>query len=106
MGHHEMNNIRVLDTVLLNKHKERIWFYFGEKDGWVGDQREAVLRAVDADPECVRAVRGHADIPHAFCISELNNWSLLARGSILLFADYGEQVAAQCYEWLVFGGFI
>ncbi|KIM80106.1 hypothetical protein PILCRDRAFT_73489, partial [Piloderma croceum F 1598] len=37
MGHDEMKNICVLDTVLVAflMHKERIWFYFGEKDGWV-----------------------------------------------------------------------
>jgi hypothetical protein len=70
MGCDEMINVRDLDTPLLAEHKDRIWFYYSEKDDWVGNQREAVLRAVDADPEYARVVHGHRDIPHSFCISE------------------------------------
>jgi len=87
MGHEEMVNIRDLDTALLDEHKDRIWLYYAEKDGWVGNQKEAVLRAIDAYPGYVRVVHGHRDIPHAFCI------------------NHGEQLAAQCYEWLA-GRFI
>jgi hypothetical protein len=76
MSHDEMNNIRDLDTSLLDKHKDRIWFYYAEKDDWVDDQREVVLQAIDDDPENVRVVRGHKDIPHAFCISEWNRISI------------------------------
>lgn len=70
MAHDEMNGIRDLDTTLLNIHKEHIWFYYAEKDDWVGDQREAVLCAINADPAYVRVVHGPMDIPHAFCISQ------------------------------------
>lgn len=71
MAHDEMNNVRDLDVALLNQHKDRIWFYYAERDNWVGDQREVVLRSINADPDYVRVVHGHRDIPHAFCISEL-----------------------------------
>lgn len=70
MGYDEMVNVRDLDSALLEKHKDRIWLYYGERDDWVGDQREAVLRAIDAHPGYAGVVYGHKDIPHAFCISE------------------------------------
>jgi hypothetical protein len=88
MGHDEMTNIRDLDAALLDEHKERIWFYYAEKDDWVGEERETVLRAIDANLAHARVIRGPADIPHAFCI------------------NHGEQLAKQCYEWLVSGGFV
>lgn len=69
MAHDEMNNIRDLDTLLLNMHKGRMWFYYAEKDDWVGDQREAVVRAINAGPANLRLVHGSLDIPHAFPIS-------------------------------------
>jgi hypothetical protein len=90
MAHDELANVRDLDTALLNKHKDLIWMYYAEKDDWVSDQRETVLRAIDADPGYVRVVHGHRDIPHAFCISEtlvacasisLNYFSLQTTGS-------------------------
>jgi hypothetical protein len=106
MGHEEMVNIRDLDTALLDEHKDRIWLYYAEKDGWVGNQKEAVLRAIDAYPGYVRVVHGHRDIPHAFCIS---GWHTTITHVLsinnFLFADHGEQLAAQCYEWLA-GRFI
>ena len=70
MAHDEVNNIRDLDTSLLDKHKDKIWFYYAEQDEWVDNQREVVLHAIDAEPGYVRVVRGHKDIPHAFCISK------------------------------------
>lgn len=72
MGHDEMTNVRDLDIALLNKYKDRIWFYYAEHDNWVGEQREAILRSINADLGYVRVVHGQRDIPHAFCISENN----------------------------------
>lgn len=69
MAHDEMNTVRDLDIGLLNKYKDRIWFYYAEKDNWVGEQKEVVLRSINADSDYVRVVHGHRDIPHAFCIS-------------------------------------
>lgn len=107
MGHDEMSNVRDLDVALLDKHKDRIWFYYAEKDDWVGDQREAVLHAINADPGYVRVVRGHRDIPHAFCISMcIATLSYVGLNFCFLPSDHGEQVAEQCYQWLVSGGFI
>lgn len=70
MARDEMATITDLDTVLLNEHKHRIWMFFAENDEWVGEQRAIILRLFDADPESIRVVHGHRDIPHAFCISE------------------------------------
>src|SRR5882762_10232656 len=62
MGQDEMANICELDTPLLVKFKNRIWFYYAEKDDWVDDQRQVVLKALDADPGYVRVVHGGQDI--------------------------------------------
>lgn len=70
MAHEEMSQVRELDTALLSEYKDRIWFYYAEHDDWVGEQREVVLRTFNADSDSVRVVRGHRDIPHAFCISK------------------------------------
>lgn len=70
MAQDEMRTIRDLDTHSLDIHKHHLWFYFAERDDWVGAQREVVLRALQTEPDSVRIVRGHRDIPHAFCISE------------------------------------
>jgi hypothetical protein len=52
----------------------------------------------------VRVVHGGQDIPHAFCISEWDHMTP-CRLSVI-FTDHGEQLAEQCYEWLVAGGFV
>ncbi|OJA16252.1 hypothetical protein AZE42_00046 [Rhizopogon vesiculosus] len=88
MAHDEMLNIRELDIATLDKYQHQIWFYFAEKDDWVEQGREKILQVFRADPSTVRVVHGHRDIPHAFCI------------------NHGEELAAQCYEWLVSGGFV
>lgn len=67
MAHEEMNQVRELDTALLHKYKDRIWFYYADHDDWVGEQRGFVLRVLDADSDYVKVVPG---IPHAFCISK------------------------------------
>ncbi|TFK56606.1 hypothetical protein OE88DRAFT_1730078 [Heliocybe sulcata] len=82
MANDEMETIRELDIALMDENRHRICMYFGDTDHWVGEQREAILRVFNPDPGSVRAVHGHADIPHAFCI------------------NHGETVAEQCYEWL------
>ncbi|KZT30768.1 hypothetical protein NEOLEDRAFT_1083136 [Neolentinus lepideus HHB14362 ss-1] len=82
MANDEMETIRELDIVLLDENRHRICIYFGDRDHWVGEQREAILRVFNPEPDSVRVVHGHSDIPHAFCI------------------NHGEPVAEQCYEWL------
>lgn len=88
MAHDEMLNIRELDVATLNTYRHQIWFYFAENDGWVGQGRETILHVFRADPDTVKVVHGHHDIPHAFCI------------------NHSEELAAECYEWLVSGGFV
>jgi hypothetical protein len=77
MAHEEMQTIRDLDRSLLEEHKHRICVYFADRDDWVGEQREAIIQAFQADPGHTRIVRGGSDIPHAFCIStyfDCSNW--------------------------------
>jgi len=85
MAHEEMQTIRDLDVELLQAHSHRMHLYFAENDDWVGLQREIVLHAFKQNEGSVKIVRGHRDIPHAFCI------------------NHGEDVAQQCYEWLLSG---
>ncbi|EKM61299.1 uncharacterized protein PHACADRAFT_180430 [Phanerochaete carnosa HHB-10118-sp] len=87
MAHEEMKAITTLDEGLLQRNKERLHVYFAEGDGWVGGQKEKVLRALDGE-ETVKVAHGTADIPHAFCI------------------NHGETLARQCSEWLSEGGFL
>ncbi|KZT75067.1 alpha/beta-hydrolase [Daedalea quercina L-15889] len=82
----EMKTIRELDVALLQAHTHRLHMYFADQDMWVGEQKNVVLRAFDADPGTVKIVHGHPDIPHAFCI------------------NHGEELARQCFDWLQFGG--
>ncbi|KDQ63374.1 hypothetical protein JAAARDRAFT_29400 [Jaapia argillacea MUCL 33604] len=88
MAHDEMKTIRELDVALLDEYRHRICMYFAEDDDWVGEQREAILAAFQADPGTVRIVHGHPDIPHAFCI------------------NHGEPLASQCFEWLIEAGLL
>lgn len=88
MAHDEMLNIKDLDAVTLDKYRHQIWFYFAENDDWVDQGRETILQVFGADPGTVKVVHGRRDIPHAFCI------------------NHSEELAAECYEWLVSGGFV
>lgn len=66
----EMKTIKALDEALMSEHQHKLWLYFAERDDWVGDAREEIIKALHPDHEAVRVVHGDADIPHAFCISE------------------------------------
>lgn len=70
MAREEMQEITVLDEALLLQHTHRLHMYFAEEDGWVGDNKAAILKVFQDDPEAIRIVHGHQDIPHAFCISK------------------------------------
>ncbi|KAF9076097.1 hypothetical protein BDP27DRAFT_1211155 [Rhodocollybia butyracea] len=69
MAHEEMGTIRELDVNLLETHKHCIHMYFAETDGWVGKNKDVVLRSFTPDHGSVRIVHGNHGIPHAFCIS-------------------------------------
>lgn len=83
LAHEEMVTIRDLDATLLQEYSRRLHFYFAKSDGWVGQQKEDILKAFDAGSSSVKIVHGQADIPHSFCI------------------NHGEQLAQQCFEWLL-----
>ncbi|KAH7910696.1 hypothetical protein BJ138DRAFT_1087080 [Hygrophoropsis aurantiaca] len=87
MAHDEMEHIQQLDQSMLDLYRHQICLYFAETDDWVGEQKEVILNAFKADPGAVRVVHGHRNIPHAFCI------------------NHGEELAAQCHEWLSSGDF-
>lgn len=76
MAHEEMLTIRDPDLELLSKHHEQIVLYFAEKDDWVSDEKDRILRAG------VEFQVFHGQQPHAFCI------------------NHGEEVAAHCASWL------
>ncbi|KIJ21921.1 hypothetical protein PAXINDRAFT_105532 [Paxillus involutus ATCC 200175] len=68
MAHDEMVNICRLDSELLNKHRDVLWFYFGEHDDWIGKQKDAILKVFRGNEP--RIAYGASGVPHAFCISE------------------------------------
>ncbi|KAL0951434.1 hypothetical protein HGRIS_008127 [Hohenbuehelia grisea] len=82
MAHDEMESILELDVDLLQSHCHRIWLYFAEKDDWVGNEKETILRSFIHDAGTVRVVHDEHGTPHAYCI------------------NHGEQIASQCSEWL------
>lgn len=83
MGDEEMFEIRELDVALLKEHRQRLWFYFAERDGWVGEQKALILNSFEPDVGSLRITYGDPSIPHAFCI------------------NHGEEVAQQCHQWLL-----
>jgi hypothetical protein len=70
MADDEMRTVLELDVNFLREFSDKLWFYYVEKDHWVGNQREVVLRVLSGTPAEVRVVHGHSDIPHDFSISE------------------------------------
>lgn len=69
MGDEEMLQIRDLDVALLQQHRQRLWFYFADRDNWVGKQRHHILSNFKPDIGSLRITLGEPFIPHAFCIS-------------------------------------
>jgi len=91
MANEEMKVIKSLtsdeatsDAQLLEGNTEKIWFYFAEKDNWVGMEREVILKIIHKESEDgnVRVVNGQEGVPHSFCIT------------------HSELVAEQCALWL------
>ncbi|KAN0132802.1 DUF2305 domain containing protein [Lactarius tabidus] len=88
MADDEMRTVLELDVNFLREFSDKLWFYYVEKDHWVGNQREVVLRVLSGTPAEVRVVHGHSDIPHDFSI------------------NHGIEVASQCVKWIDTGGFL
>jgi len=97
MAHEEMDRIKPLDekggsgseSQHLNEFGDRMYFYFAEKDNWVGEEREVILKLLNGGghiPEETREVQivhGQEGIPHSFCIT------------------HSDQLAEQCSLWLI-----
>ena len=69
MANDEMETVRELDADFIQEFAHNLWFYYAEEDGWVGEQRAVVVRALRGTPAESHVEHGHAGIPHAFCIS-------------------------------------
>jgi len=82
MAHDEMNTIRELDVDLLEAHKHRIHMFFAETDGWVGKNKDVILRSFDPDRGAIKIVHGNHGVPHAFCI------------------NHSQELADQCIRWM------
>ena len=70
MADDEVKTVLELDVGFVREFSDKLWFYFAERDHWVGGQREVVLRALSGTPAEARVVRGRSGIPHGFSISE------------------------------------
>jgi hypothetical protein len=78
MASDEMNTIKDLDLALLEGFRDKLCFYYAEKDDWVGDEKARVLEALHPHREAVSIVHDQVHgIPHAFCISESSGLSRL-----------------------------
>ncbi|KAI0301380.1 hypothetical protein BC826DRAFT_949383 [Russula brevipes] len=86
MANDEMQTVRDLDAGFFREFAGSMWFYYAEEeDGWVGEQRAVVLRALRDTPAESRVVHGR--VPHSFCI------------------NHSAEVASQCVAWMLTGGF-
>ncbi|KAH9005514.1 hypothetical protein EDB86DRAFT_3036780 [Lactarius hatsudake] len=88
MADDEVKTVLDPDVGFLREFSDRVWFYYAERDDWVGGQREVVLRSLRGTPAEVRAVHGRSDIPHGFCL------------------NHSTEVASQCLKWMNAGGFL
>ncbi|TDL28202.1 alpha/beta-hydrolase [Rickenella mellea] len=73
MAGDEMKTITALDEVHLAQDKHKLWVYLAEKDNWVGEHRDTILREFSDQQHSVRVIQGCNSIPHAFCISASQN---------------------------------
>jgi len=88
MADDEMRTVLELDVGFLREFSDKVWFYYAERDEWVGGQREVVLRALRGTPAEARVVHGNSDIPHGFTI------------------NHSAEVASQCVKWMNAGRFL
>jgi len=70
MAHEEMKAIQDLDGALLEQHSDKLFFFYAETDGWVGNEKANLLRRFDSNHQSTNITHGPTDVPHAFCISE------------------------------------
>ncbi|KAG9018868.1 hypothetical protein FRB90_008805 [Tulasnella sp. 427] len=82
MARDEMEVIKDLDTPLLTKYSDKIYFYYALKDDWVGQEKGAVIATLGGSSE--RITEDPTDTPHAFVITK----------------RHSRRVAEQCSLWL------
>ena len=70
MAGEEMIAVQGLDLVLLEEHRQRLWFYYAGHDDWVGLEKNKLLSSFYPDERSQRIVQDESEIPHAFCISK------------------------------------
>ena len=70
MANEEMKTIRDLDIDIIRKYQHKLWFYYAERDDWVGEEKKRLLRLLDPITYPSRYVLAPTGVPHAFCISE------------------------------------
>jgi hypothetical protein len=83
MAHEEMKRIKPLhgdegsisDIRALDEFSDRMWFYFAKQDNWVGKEREAIVKIIQAAEKVpngaeARIVHDQEGVPHSFSISE------------------------------------
>lgn len=108
MANQEMNDIKALDDSktsvgqLLREHSDKMWFYYAEKDDWVGNEKETVLGILKGVHEGhhVRVVHGQEGIPHSFCVSEYSVSENVSNSLADHLSAHSEVVAEQCAKWL------
>lgn len=64
----EIKMIKALDVDSLQKFADKLWFFFAQKDPWVGEHVKDIIRAFP-DPDSIRVVQAKQDMPHEFSIS-------------------------------------
>ena len=107
MADDEMRTVLELDVSFLHEFSDKLWFYYAERDHWVGEQREVVLRVLRGTPAEVRVGYGHSDIPHDFSISEQSlNFPRVEVFDTFRWLDHSAEVASQCVKWMDTGGFL
>ena len=73
MARSEMETIKDLDIPLLKQYHSRMFWYFAEKDDWVGEEKEKILACLSTAAGHEQGLTGNVvqcrmGIPHAFCI--------------------------------------
>lgn len=87
MAHEEMQTIMAPDASLLSEQSGKLWFYYADKDNWVGKEKDVIVRLL-GEAAKVRVVHCQHGIPHAFCIL------------------HGDLIAEQVAVWMMETGFM
>jgi hypothetical protein len=71
MANEEMKSIKNLDIDVIEQYQDKLRVFYGERDNWVGEERERLLGLLDP----IRVTHPSRfiiapSVPHVFCISE------------------------------------